>query len=73
MCTQSSKGKTQEAHKKWSKSGRRLSENNSKIFLFIVQVAFLMEVDPHPLGSKKIVFQSCDSVDELILFIQFAI
>ena len=32
-----------------------------------------MEVDPHPWGSKKIVFQSSDSVDELILVIQFVI
>ena len=32
-----------------------------------------MEVDPHPWGSKKIIFQSCDSVDELILVIQFVI
>ena len=46
---------------------------NSQKILFIVQVAFLMEVDPHPWGSKKIIFQSCDSVDELILVIQFVI
>ena len=32
-----------------------------------------MEVDPHPWGSRKIIFQSCDSVDELILVIQFVI
>ena len=38
-----------------------------------IQVAFHMEVDPNPWGSKKIVFQSSDSVDELILVIQFVI
>ena len=38
-----------------------------------VQVAFCMEIDPQSWGSKKIIFQSCDNVDELIIVIMFVI
>ena len=41
--------------------------------LSLSQVAFRMEIDPQSWGSKKIIFQSCDNVDELIIVIMFVI